>query len=193
MPPWSWSYMEIKRWRVHFVACRWTTLRSLTEKKTTLCVAGLPTQAGPIRCSDLCVHQMAGAPHIYIPGSQSLVLDQPHHLHLGTNQKCIFSIPTPDLLNRKLRGRGVVIYVLPDPHPHPSHPFPTHIPRWFWCKLRSGLHQINETILTKRKNILYLIHGRFSNIWWVNKTSRTGLKKTDVKRRASFATLGSLP
>lgn len=159
------------------------------RKKTMLCVAGLPTQAGPIRCSDLCVHQMAGAPHIYIPGSQSLVLDQPHHLHLGTNQKCKFSIPTPDLVNWKLRGRGVVIYVLPDP-PTPLTPSQHAYPgdsdaSWDLVYIRSiKLSSPKEKIYCT----LYTVGSQTFDelIKWAT-------KKTDVKRRASFATLDSLP
>lgn len=80
---------------------------------------------------------MAGAPHVYVPGSQSLVLDQPHHLHPGTNQKCW-------VRNSEGGAESSLFYQTP-------HPSPTHTPRWFWCKLRSGLHQINETVLTKGK------------------------------------------
>lgn len=58
------------------------------RKKSTVWVAGRLTPVGlfiPYQCSDLCVHQMAGAPHVYTCGSQSVVLDQQHPLDPATN------------------------------------------------------------------------------------------------------------
>ena len=70
----------------------------------------------PTWCNDLCVHQMAGCPHGYSHGSQSVVLDQQHPLPQARIRNANPQVPPQIYCIRNSEGGGGTgIYVLTGP------------------------------------------------------------------------------